>query len=111
MTTRGENEWNDYRITHKDPMTTRDEDEWNDYRMIITRPDEMTPRIILHYDIDATEDTTISGRPYELNCCANHVMCNFLFYLSFLLFPLVLYYVFSFFSSISLVYKLVLYMR
>ncbi len=64
MTTRGENEWNDYRITHKDLMTTSGEDEWNDYRMINIRPDEMTPRIILHYDIDATEDTTINGRPY-----------------------------------------------
>ncbi len=51
-------------ITHKDPMTTRGEDEWNDYRMINTRPDEMTPRITLH-NIDATEDTTINGRPYE----------------------------------------------
>ena len=85
MTTRSEDEWNDYRITHKDPMTTRDEDEWNDYRMINTKPDEMTPRIILYYDIDAKEDTTINGRPCELNCCDNHVMCNFLFYLSFFL--------------------------
>jgi hypothetical protein len=48
MTTRGEDEWNDYRITHKDPMTTQGENEWNDYRMINTRPDEMTPRIKLH---------------------------------------------------------------